>query len=213
MSKRYAKEIKITIFFICPSFRAFLLLSYYFAVFRKSFFYETVPSCWIFAYLSDIGAIFVKIWLQWKLLIIFVKNNFIIWKHCCLFLVFWNKSKLLLFFCLFNIIHNIKEFSCLLYLVPSRCCPGCLVFLYWVFIKSIFVVGSEAVAVCDILIFKKSWCMEWWFVVFVIKVYFRRVFDWEILDCLFWLFFVERLWFCEKEEKLWSDGALQSCRC
>ena len=28
-----------------------------------------------------------------------------------------------------------------------------------------------------------------------------------------WLFFVERLWFCEKEEKLWSVGALQRCFC
>ena len=59
----------------------------------------------------------------------------------------------------------------------------------------------------------------------VCRVCFERVFDWMIVwivcrDCLSWLFyvilfwfFVERLCFCEKEEKLWSDGALQRCCC
>ena len=120
----------------------------------------------------------------------------------------------------------------------------CLVYLRWVFMKGVFAVGSEAVAVCDIIIFKNiafcrncllclfwacfwlrdcvgcllwffcDWFYDWlmrWFVVFVLKVCFLNVFDWVVAgivfsDCLIWLivpvgcFFVEWLWFCEKEK-------------
>lgn len=66
----------------------------------------------------------------------------------------------------------------------------CFLLLYWVFIKSVFVVGSEVVAVCDILIFKNIAfcrnCLSCLFVMFC----FGRVFDWEILECFFWLFVV-----------------------
>ena len=134
----------------------------------------------------------------------------------------------------------------------------CFLRLYWVFIKGVFVVGSEVVAVCDILIFKNiaffviaccvcfervfDWEIVWVIlvvIVFVIDftfdlwdsfsclfvmVCFGRVFDWEILDCFFWLFvvivwcnFVLVIYWTvvlyEKEEKLWSDGALQRCFC
>lgn len=43
--------------------------------------------------------------------------------------------------------------------------------LRWVFIKSVFVVGSEAVAICDIIIFKKSWCIIRLYVVFVLRAF------------------------------------------
>ena len=120
----------------------------------------------------------------------------------------------------------------------------CLVYLRWVFIKGVFAVGSEAVAVCDIIIFKNiafcrncllclfwacfwlrdcvgcllwffcDWFYVWlmrWFVVFVLKVCFLDCSFWlfDLIDCSDWLFFIERLWFCVKEEKLWSDGALK----
>ena len=59
----------------------------------------------------------------------------------------------------------------------------CFLRLYWVFIKGAISVGSKQVAVCDILIFKNIA-----FFVIACCVCFERVFDWEILDCLLWLF-------------------------
>lgn len=86
------------------------------------------------------------------------------------------------------------------------------------FIKSVFAVGSEEVAVGDTLIFKniaffrncllclfRAWFWLRNFGLFVVVVF--------VIDCSGWLFFIERLWFCEKEEKLLSDGALHSWRC
>ena len=101
-------------------------------------------------------------------------------------------------------------------IIISKCRLGCFVFLrlYWVFIKSVFVVGSEAVAVCDILIFKNiTFCRNYLSCLFVIFC-FGRVFDWEILDCFLdcsfwlfdlidcsdWLFFIERLCFLRKKK-------------
>lgn len=51
----------------------------------------------------------------------------------------------------------------------------CLVHLYWVFIKSIFVVGSEVIAVCDILI--------------------SKTLHFFVIACCgcFWVFFIEKL--------------------
>lgn len=143
-------------------------------------------------------------------------------------------------------------FSCLLYYWLKGSKLFCFLRLYWVFIKSVFAVGSEAVAVCDILIFKNiafcrncllclplgvfdwvvvgivcviDFAVNWWdsFSCLFVMFCFERIIDWEISDCFFWLFdlidcsgwlfFVERLWFCEKEEKSRFDGALQCCRC
>lgn len=132
-----------------------------------------------------------------------------------------------------------KFFSCLLYLVPNCSCHGCLVHLRWVFIKSVFVVGSEEAAVCDILIFKNiaffrncllclslgvfierllglfvvvvfvidftfDWwdsfsCLFWRFVFWLFLIE-RLCGLFDVIDCSGWLFFVERLWFCEEEE-------------
>ena len=84
----------------------------------------------------------------------------------------------------------------------------CLVYLRWVFMKGVFAVGSEAVAVCDIIIFKNiAFCRNYLSCLFVMFC-FGRVFDWEIvwvvccgffvidftfdwwdgLSCLFWRF-------------------------
>lgn len=89
-------------------------------------------------------------------------------------------------------------------IIISKCRLGCFVFLrlYWVFIKGAISVGSKQVAVCDILIFKNIA-----FFVIACCVCFERVFDWEILDCFFWLFdvilfwlFIERLCFMRKKK-------------
>ena len=79
----------------------------------------------------------------------------------------------------------------------------CFLLLYWVFIKSVFVVCLEVVAFCDILIFKNIafcrnclLCLFWacfWlrdFGLFVVVVF---VIDftidwWDGLSCLFWRF-------------------------
>ena len=95
------------------------------------------------------------------------------------------------------------SFSCLLYYYLKGSMLLCFLLLYWVFIKSVFVVCLEVVAVCDILIFKNIA-----FFVIACSVCFERVFDWEIvwvvccgffvidftfdwwdgLSCLFWRF-------------------------
>ena len=46
------------------------------------------------------------------------------------------------------------SFSCLLYYYLKGSMLLCFLWLYWVFIKSVFAVDSEVVAVCDILILK-----------------------------------------------------------
>ena len=128
------------------------------------------------------------------------------------------------------------SFSCLLYYYLKGSMLLCFLLLYWVFIKSVFVVCLEVVAFCDILIFKNiafcrncllclfwacfwlrdcvgcllwffcDWFYVWlmrWFVVFVLKVCFLDCSFWlfDLIDCSDWLFFIERLWFCVKEEK------------
>ena len=94
------------------------------------------------------------------------------------------------------------SFSCLLYYYLKGSMLLCFLLLYWVFIKSVFVVCLEVVAVCDILIFKNIA-----FFVIACCVCFGRVFDWVILDCFFWLFdlilfwlFIERLCFMRKKK-------------
>ena len=67
------------------------------------------------------------------------------------------------------------SFSCLLYYYLKGSMLLCFLLLYWVFIKSVFAVGSEVIAVCDILIFKNI-------------AFFRNCF----FVCL-WVFFIERL--------------------
>ena len=47
-------------------------------------------------------------------------------------------------------------------------------------------VGSESDS--DYFNIQKSWCMVWWVVVVVLMVCFGCGFDWEIFDCLSWLF-------------------------
>ena len=64
----------------------------------------------------------------------------------------------------------------------------CLVYLRWVFIKGVFAVGSEVVAVCDILIFKNIAFYRNYLSCLFVMFCFGRVSDWEILDCLLWLF-------------------------
>ena len=82
----------------------------------------------------------------------------------------------------------------------------CLVYLRWVFMKGVFAVGSEAVAVCDIIIFKNiAFCRN------CLLCLSLGAFDWvvagpcffwlfDLIDCSGWLFFVEWMWFCEKEK-------------
>ena len=122
---------------------------------EKVYFLWKVRFYWYLACLSGIKVRIVNIWLQ--------RNNFVFCADNTLLL------KLLFVPCVLNLL-QIKyiflcvsyflktknfTFSCLLYLVPNSSCPGCLVYLRWVFIKSVFAVGSEVVAACDILIFKK----------------------------------------------------------
>ena len=63
----------------------------------------------------------------------------------------------------------------------------CLVYLRWVFIKGVFAVGSEAVAVCDIIIFKNiAFCRN------CLLCLSLGAFDWVVAgivfsDCLIWL--------------------------
>lgn len=88
---------------------------------------------------------------------------------------------------------------------------GCLLWLFvWLFVWLILrlilrLIDKIVCRVCfDGLFFGCFWlngcgdCFFWLF---------------DFIDCSGWLFFVERLWFCEKEEKLWSAGALQRCFC
>ena len=151
------------------------------------------------------------------------------------------------------------SFSCLLYYYLKGSMLLCFLWLYWVFIKSVFAVDSEVVAVCDILILKTLhfvvitcrvcyvlfWACFWLrdFGLFVVVVF---VIDftidwWDGLSCLFWrfvfwMFLIEWLrglfflivWFdwlfrlvvfcwvvviLWERKRLWSDGALQCCRC
>lgn len=90
----------------------------------------------------------------------------------------------------------------------------CFLRFYWVFIKSVFVVGSEVIAVCDILYSKNIlfccncllclfwvWFWLWDFGLFVVIVCaIDFMFDWwDSLSCLFWWFvlsvlLIEWLW-------------------
>lgn len=95
--------------------------------------------------------------------------------------------------------------------------------LRWVFIKSVFVVGSEAVAICDIIIFKKSWCIIRLYVVFVLRAFLIErlcglfvvvvfVIDftidwWDSFSCL--LCFV----FCWTVVILWERRKIKVWRC
>ena len=70
--------------------------------------------------------------------------------------------------------------------------------------KGVFAVGSEAVAVCDIIIFKNiAFCRNYLscLLCFVLGVFLIERFWIVFSDCLFWLFFVERLRFDAEEEK------------
>ena len=90
----------------------------------------------------------------------------------------------------------------------------CFLLLYWVFIKSVFAVDSEVVAVCDILIFKNiAFCRNYLSCLFVMFC-FGRVFDWEILDCLLWLFLwlilrlIDEVWWVRRKIKVWRCIAM-----
>ena len=109
------------------------------------------------------------------------------------------------------------SFSCLLYYYLKGSMLLCFLLLYWVFIKSVFAVDSEVVAVCDILIFKNiAFCRNYLSCLFVMFC-FGRVFDWEILDCLLWLFLwlilrlIDEVWWARRKIKVWRYIA--SCRC
>ena len=60
----------------------------------------------------------------------------------------------------------------------------CLVYLRWVFIKGVFAVGSEVVAVCDILIFKNiAFCRNCLLCLFWACFWLR-----DCVGCLLWFF-------------------------
>ena len=59
----------------------------------------------------------------------------------------------------------------------------CFLRLYWVFIKSVFAVGSEAVAVGDTLIFKNIAFFRNCLLCLSLGVFYR-----DCVDCLLWLF-------------------------
>ena len=101
------------------------------------------------------------------------------------------------------------SFSCLLYYYLKGSMLLCFLLLYWVFIKSVFVVCLEVVAFCDILIFKNiAFCRNYLSCLFVMFC-FGRVFDWEILDCLLWLFLwlilrlIDEVWWARRKIKVW----------
>lgn len=85
--------------------------------------------------------------------------------------------------------------------------------LFWRFIFWVFLI--EWLRGLFFLIVWFDWwdslsCLFWRFVFWVFLI------EWLcglFVDVILFWFFVERLWFCAKEEKLWSDGALQCCRC
>lgn len=80
---------------------------------------------------------------------------------------------------------------------------ACCVCLWVFFIERLCGLFVVAVLVID-------FAVNWWdsFSCLFVMFCFERIIDWEILDCLLWLFdvilfwfFIERLWFGEKEEK------------
>lgn len=151
---------------------------------------------------------------------------YLLFEICRLFLCLrYNQN--LLFFCAFHIIRIYKKFLFVfvVYYFTMLFLWFFLVYLRWVFIISLFAVGSEEVAVGDIIIFKNlgvwgdgllcllcfilgvffirrlcglfvvavfviDFTIDWREIVFVfvLTVCFLVVFDWEILDCLLWLF-------------------------
>ena len=217
--------------------RVFGLFYYYFAVFRKGVFYGKVPFYWYLACLSGIKLRIVNIWLQCNTFVFFCADNTLLLKLLFVPCV-WNLLQIKYIFLRNSYFLKIKcfSFSCLLYYYLKGSMLLCFLLLYWVFIKSVFVVCLEVVAFCDILIFKNiafcrncllclfwacfwlrdcvgcllwffcDWFYVWlmrWFVVFVLKVCFLDCSFWlfDLIDCSDWLFFIERLWFCVKEEK------------
>lgn len=164
--------------------RVFGLFYYYFAVFRKGVFYGKVPFYWYLACLSGIKAKIVNIWLQC--------NNFVFCADNTLLL------KLLFVPCVLNLLQikyiflrvsyylKIKSFSfsCLLYYYLKGSMLLCFLWLYWVFIKSVFAVDSEVVAFCDILIFKNiAFCRNCLLCLFWACFWLR-----DCVGCLLWFF-------------------------
>ena len=76
------------------------------------------------------------------------------------------------------------SFSCLLYYYLKGSMLLCFLLLYWVFIKSVFVVCLEVVAFCDILIFKNiAFCRNCLLCLFWACFWLR-----DCVGCLLWLF-------------------------
>ena len=132
----------------------------------------------------------------------------------------WNLLQIKYIFLRNSYFLKIKSFSssCLLYYYVKCSMLLCFLLLYWVFIKSVFAVDSEVVAVCDILILKTLH-----FVVITCRVCYVLFWacfwlsDFGLFFLIVWCNFVLVIYWTvvlyEKEEKLWSDGALQRCFC
>ena len=115
------------------------------------------------------------------------------------------------------------SFSCLLYYYLKGSMLLCFLLLYWVFIKSVFVVCLEVVAFCDILIFKNiAFCRNY------LSCLSLGAFDWvvagpcffwlfDLIDCSGWLFFwlilrlIDEVWCGRRKIKVWR--CIESCRC
>lgn len=176
---------------------------------EKVYFLWKVRFYWYLACLSGIKVRIVNIWLQC--------NNFVLCADNILLLKLlfvpcvWNLLQIKYIFLRNSYFLKIKSFSfsCLLYYYLKGSMLLCFLLLYWVFIKSVFAVDSEVVAVCDILIFKNiAFCRNYLSCLFVMFC-FGRVFDWEILDCFFWLFvlvvfcWTVAIWRGRRKIKVW----------
>ena len=121
---------------------------------EKVYFLWKVPFYWYLACLSGIKVRIVNIWLQCNNFV-FCADNTLLLKLLFVPCV-WNLLQIKYIFLRNSYFLKIKSFSfsCLLYYYLKGSMLLCFLLLYWVFIKSVFAVDSEVVAVCDILIFK-----------------------------------------------------------
>ena len=149
----------------------FLRNSYFLKI--KSFSF----SCLLYYYLKG-SMLLCFLLLYW----VFIKNVFVV----CLEVVA---------FCDILIFKNIAFCrNCLLCLFWAcfwlRDCVGCLLWLFlWLILR---LIDEMVFRISYVLFWAFYWlsgcgdCLSWLF---------------DVIDCSDWLFFVERLWFCEKEEK------------
>ena len=121
---------------------------------EKVYFLWKVPFYWYLACLSGIKVRIVNIWLQCNNFV-FCADNTLLLKLLFVPCV-WNLLQIKYIFLRNSYFLKIKSFSfsCLLYYYLKGSMLLCFLWLYWVFIKSVFAIDSEVVAVCDIIIFK-----------------------------------------------------------